>query len=83
MVRLRLGLRKFLVMGPHLPCGSIAIVGMSAIFALMSFSMDCSTGSPLWNSESGRLLERMSFICSTIWRCLVAAERKELAFSEE
>ncbi len=71
------------MMGPHLPCGSIAI-GISTIFAVISSPMVCSPGRPFGNSVSGLLLERMNFLRSIIWRCLsAAAEKKEMTFPEE
>ena len=76
-------LRKFCAMGPNLANGSSAI-GISTMFSLMSSPMVCSPGSPRRNSESGFLFARISFLRSTIWRCLSAlAEKKEAAFPEE
>ena len=66
-------LRKFSVIGPHRPCGSIAI-GINIMF--------CFRRSPMLG-ESSRLLHCMYFLRSNFWRCLSAeAVREGIAFSE-
>ncbi len=65
--------RKFCMMGPHRPCGSIAnasriVLASNRSFIMMSPGIDLADGV----LESISVLSRLYFSRSLFWRCLSA-----------
>ncbi len=74
-------LRKFSVIGPHRPCGSI-VIGRRIMFCVSRSPMTVSPRIMLWFGESSRLVLRFSLFHSKNWRCLSApAVNVDTAFS--
>jgi hypothetical protein len=70
------------VIGPHRPCGSIAM-GSNIMFCFRRSPMTLLPMSNVLSGESSRLLHRMYFLRSNSLRCLSAkAVREGIAFSE-